>query len=143
MKRRILNPLGETEMEVLQHVWSLGEASVAEVHVRILASREVAYTTVMTVMKKLASKGYLTFVKEGNAYIYSAAQAPEQVRHELLSGLLDKVFQGSTRALVQTLVRHERLSEQEVEALREIVNSIEAEDSVDAPQPSEDDGSTA
>lgn len=133
MKRRILNPLGETEMEVLQHVWALGHASVGDVHACVLETRDVAYTTVMTVMKKLASKGYLTFVKEGNAYIYSAAQPPDQVRHELLSGLLDKVFQGSPHALVQTLVRHERLSASDVEALRVLVDAIQADEASDTP----------
>lgn len=124
MKRRSIAPLGETELEVLQHVWDLGRASVADVHGRVLRTREVAYTTVMTVMKKLASKGYLTFVKEGNAYVYSAAQPPDEVRGRLLSDLLDKVFRGSPQALVQTLVRYEPLSEGDADAIRQIVESM-------------------
>jgi predicted transcriptional regulator len=137
MKRRSIASLGETEMEVLQHVWDLGDASVAEVHARVLQTRKVAYTTVMTVMKKLASKGYLSFVKEGNAYIYSAAQPPDEVRSSLLSDLLDKVFRGSPQALVQTLVRSGPLSDQEVSEIRRIVESMRsdaasAEDNDDA-----------
>ena len=124
MRRRTLNPLGETEMEVLQHVWALGSASVADVHERVLATREVAYTTVMTVLKKLATKGYLTFRRDGNAYVYSAARPPDEVRADLLRGLLDKVFGGSRPALVQTLVRAEDLTDAEAESLREIVESI-------------------
>ena len=131
MQRRTLNPLGETEMEVLQHVWSLGTATVGDVHARVLETREVAYTTVMTVMKKLAQKGYLTFVRDGNAYAYSAAQPPGEVRADLLQGLLDKVFQGSRAALVQTLVGQEPLTEEDVAELRRIVASIE-------PGPSDD-----
>ena len=88
MRRRTLNPLGETEMEVLQHVWTLGSATVSDVHERILATREVAYTTVMTVLKKLATKGYLTYERDGNAYVYSAAQPPDEVRADLLRGCL-------------------------------------------------------
>ena len=57
MKKKALTPLGETEMEVLQHVWQLRQATVAQVHERILISRKVAYTTIMTVMKKLSDKG--------------------------------------------------------------------------------------
>jgi predicted transcriptional regulator len=60
MKRTRLHDLGETEMEVLQHVWELSRASVGDVHERILVSRKVAYNTVMTVMKNLAEKGYLS-----------------------------------------------------------------------------------
>lgn len=135
MKRRTLTPLGETEMEVLQHVWDLGRASVSDVHERVLRTREVAYTTVMTVMKKLASKGYLSFVKEGNAYVYSAAQPPDEVRHSLLSDLLEKVFRGSPQALVQTLVRYEPLSGADAEAIRQIVASMEG----DEPAEGDDD----
>ncbi|MEL6615477.1 MAG: BlaI/MecI/CopY family transcriptional regulator [Bacteroidota bacterium] len=128
MTRRTLNPLGETEMEVLQHVWDLGSASVGDVHARILASREVAYTTVMTVMKKLAKKGYLAFERDGNAYIYSAAQPPEAVRRDLLQGLMDKAFHGSPGALVQTLVGDESLSADELDAIRRIVDAIHRDD---------------
>ena len=124
MKRRTLSPLGETEMEVLQHVWDLGSAPVADVHARVLQTREVAYTTVMTVMRKLARKGYLAYEKEGNAYVYSAARPPEEVRSRLLGELLDKVFRGSPRALVQTLARHETLSDDDVEEIRRIVESM-------------------
>ena len=129
--RRTLNPLGETEMEVLQHVWDLGSATVSDVHGRILATRTVAYTTVMTVLKKLAKKGYLAFERDGSAYVYSAARSPEEVRATLLRGLIDKVFKGSGPALVQTLVRHEDLSEAEVEGLRQIVASLAPD--ADAP----------
>ena len=115
-------------MEVLQHVWALGSASVADVHARILATREVAYTTVMTVLKKLARKGYLTYEKEGNAYIYSAAKRPEAVRGDLLRGLMDKAFAGSAGALVQTLVGDESLSADELDAIRRAVASIQERD---------------
>ena len=53
MKRRSLSRLGETEMEVLHLVWAIGEASVGDVHDRILGYRSVAYTTVMTVILTL------------------------------------------------------------------------------------------
>jgi predicted transcriptional regulator len=128
MKRHALTPLGETEMEVLQHVWDLGSATVGSVHERVLASRQVAYTTVMTVMRNLADKGYLSFEKAGNAYVYSAARAPEEVRTSLLQSLTDKVFRGSPLALVQTLVRSESLTEDQLAELRAIIESIEDDD---------------
>ena len=82
MKKRSFHPLGEAEMELLQHVWDLKRANVAQVHQRVLQTREVAYTTVMTVLKKLADKGYLRYEKQGNAYVYSPAEAPDAVRLE-------------------------------------------------------------
>ena len=128
MKRKSLTHLGETEMEVLHHVWDLGEATVADVRERILEDRDVAYTTIMTVMKKLAEKGYLDYHKEGRSYVYQPAQEPNEVQHSLLRRLMDKVFEGSPSALVQTLVRREDLSDDERAEIRALIDALEEED---------------
>lgn len=120
--KKSLTPLGETEMEVLHHVWDMGEATVKEVQGRILEHREVAYTTIMTVMKNLADKGYLKFRKDGVTYVYSSAQEPESVRFNLVKDLVKKVFKGSPKELVQTLVEGEKLSSEE---RKEILNLID------------------
>lgn len=127
MRRKSLTHLGETEMEVLHHVWDLGEATVADVRERILEDREVAYTTVMTVMKKLAEKGYLDYHKEGRSYVYQPAQEPNEVQHNILQRLMEKVFHGSPTALVQTLVRREELSDEEREEIMALINALEEE----------------
>lgn len=128
MKRKSLTHLGETEMEVLHHVWDLGEATVADVRERILENRDVAYTTIMTVMKKLAEKGYLDYHKEGRSYVYQPAQEPNEVQHSLLRRLMDKVFEGSPSALVQTLVKREDLSYDERAEIRALIDALEEED---------------
>ena len=128
MRKKSLTQLGETEMEVLHHVWDLGEATVADVRVRILDEREVAYTTIMTVMKKLADKGYLQYHKDGRTYVYAPAQAPDKVQHSLLRRLMESVFEGSPMALVQTLVRHEDLSDEERDEIRKMIDAMEDDD---------------
>ena len=125
MRRKSLTSLGETEMEVLHHVWDLGRATVADVQARVLETRPVAYTTIMTVMKNLAEKGYLGFEKDGNQYVYTPARRAEEVQHSLLKSLLQKVFHGSPAALVQTLVRYEHLSDEEREELRQIIDDLD------------------
>lgn len=125
--RKPLSPLGETEMEILNHVWKLGEASVADVREQILKSREVAYTTVMTIMKNLSDKSYLKYRKEGMSYIYSAAVQPDQVRFSLIDRLIDKVFQGSPKDLVQTLVQSENLTEEERNEIKRLIDNLEDE----------------
>lgn len=123
--RKSLTPLGETEMEVLHHVWKLGEASVAAVRERILKDRKVAYTTIMTVMKNLADKGYLKYRKEGISYIYSAAIEPSDVQFNLVDGIVDKVFHGSAKDLVQTLVKSEQLSDDDRNEIKRMIKSLE------------------
>lgn len=123
--RKSLTPLGETEMEVLHHVWNVGEASVADIRERILKDRNVAYTTIMTVMKNLADKGYLKYRKEGISYIYSAAIDPSNVQYNLVDRLVKKVFHGSPKDLVQTLVKNENLSDKDRDEIKRLIRSME------------------
>jgi len=135
MKRKSLTHLGETEMEVLHHVWDLGEATVADVRERILEDRDVAYTTVMTVLKKLADKGYLDYYEKGRSYVYRPAEEPDAVQHSLLRRLMEKVFRGSPTALVQTLVQREDLSDDEREEIRALIDALEEDADADDVDP--------
>lgn len=123
--KKSLTPLGETEMEVLHHVWDLGEAKVKDVRKRILKNREVAYTTIMTVMKNLAEKGYLKYRKEGVTYVYSPAKEPDSVRSNLIKDLVTKVFKGSPADLIQTLVKSENLSENDINEIKNMIDNME------------------
>lgn len=124
MKKKSLTPLGETEMEVLHIVWELGKASVNDVRDRLLEKRKVAYTTVMTVMKNLANKGYLSFENVNNTYLYSAHEKPEKVRGSVLHGILDKVFLGSKTELIQALVDNEQLDKNEIEEIESLIKQL-------------------
>ena len=124
-KKPSLAPLGESEIEMLHQVWEAGPSTVAEIHQRILASRQVAYTTIMSGLRKLADKGYLTFSQKGNAYIYEAARPPHEVKFSLLSSILNKVFKGSPVDLVESLVEHESISDAEREEIRRLIEQMD------------------
>lgn len=115
-------------MEVLHHVWSLGRATVADVKERIEAERPVAYTTVMTVMRNLADKGYLDFERDGAQFVYSALRPAADVKRSLLQDLVSKVFRGSPTALVQALVSDESLSDAEISRIRSLIEGMENTD---------------
>lgn len=129
--RNPITPLGGTEMEILRQVWTLGRATAREVHDRI--ERPVAYTTITTVMKNLADKDYLTFEREGTTFVYTAARPPEEVRQSLLSTVVDKVFGGSARTLIQTLAGHESLTDAEQAEVRRLLHQLGA-DSTPTPE---------
>ncbi|MCH7513710.1 MAG: BlaI/MecI/CopY family transcriptional regulator [Bacteroidetes bacterium] len=128
MRRKSINPLGETELEVLHIIWDLKEATVAEVREQILRDRKVAYTTVMTVTRNLADKGYLSFKSRGNSYVYSAKLQAEDVRKSILREMVESVFKGSPLALVQTLTEDEELMDEEMEEIKLIINSMNREE---------------
>ncbi len=124
--------LGETELEVLQHVWSLGDTVVTDVHALIQETRPVAYTTVMTVMKNLADKGYLTAERDGTRIRYRPARSATNVRGSVARTLVDKVFGGSPVELVQALAQHESLSDDEIAHLRAFIDTLDSNPDDDA-----------
>jgi predicted transcriptional regulator len=70
--------LGELQEEIMEYVWRCGPVSVRDVHRCLLAKRDNAYTTVMTVMSRLAEKGLLFRRPEGRAFIYSSSSASDE-----------------------------------------------------------------
>jgi predicted transcriptional regulator len=72
--------LGDLERDVMTRLWeSSSPLTVRQVHERLSRDRELAYTTVMTVLDRLAKKGVVTREKEDRAYRYAAAQSREQM----------------------------------------------------------------
>ena len=136
MPKKTFAPLGETEIELLQHMWELERATVADVHKRVLRDRDVAYTTVMNIMKKLADKGYLDYERHGAAYVYTLARSAQQVRTSILKDIIDKAFRGSPVSLVQTLVRRGQLTERQRAEILELIRGM---DEPDAPTGSDED----
>ena len=131
--RNPITPLGGTEMEILRQVWALKRATAREVHEQIEATRPVAYTTVTTIIKKLADKGYLAFERDGATFVYTAARPAEEVRQSLLTTVVDKVFGGSARTLIQTLAGHESLTDDEQAEVRRLLRQL-GTDAPDAPE---------
>ena len=68
------------ELECMKAVWALGEATVEDVRARLLPERPLAYTTVMTVMGRLARKGLVTRPTRGRAPVYASAVPRESIR---------------------------------------------------------------
>ncbi len=91
-KKGLQRILGKLEAVVMQEVWQLGEASVRQVYER-LKDKGLAYTTVMTVMSRLASKKILAKEMQGNAFIYKPCFSAEEVNSALVKEL-SKSFKG-------------------------------------------------
>lgn len=82
--------LGDLEAEIMECMWDQGPATVRTVHQCLQENRDIAYTTVMTVMTRLAEKGLLGRSQEGRAYIYSPAQS----RDAFCTGVIRNVMDG-------------------------------------------------
>ncbi len=91
MNRRsdpIENLLGPLEQDVMEIVWDLGEATVRDVHDVLVERRSIAYTTVMTTMSRLASKGMLSRDTEGLAHLYGPAVSRDSYGRSTVANVL-------------------------------------------------------
>jgi predicted transcriptional regulator len=114
--------LGELERAVMAQLWAApGSLTVREVHDRL--ERELAYTTVMTVLGRLAKKGVVRQERDGKAYRYAAASTREQLAASLMLDALGDVGEGRTAALVAFV---DRVGPEEVAALRAALDDAPA-----------------
>jgi predicted transcriptional regulator len=91
------------ELLCLNALWSRGEGSVKEVRELVAPSRALAYTTVMTVLERLARREIVTRRKAGRAFVYAPAVTRNAMRRLALQEFLDSYFEGSPRRLSQFL----------------------------------------
>ena len=117
--------LGARELAIMKVIWRLEEASVREVYETLRKRRPVAYTTVMTMMSTLEAKGYLKKRPEGRAFRYRPARPEGRVITSLVRDFVDRVLDGSSRPLLAYLVAEGRLTEEEREELKRLIDEAE------------------
>ena len=110
------------ELEIMKLVWQRGNATVRDVYEALLERRKIAYTTVMTMMKILETKGYLKKRRQDRAFIYRPAQPKSQIIGGMIREFIDRVFNGSAEPLLVHLVKSSRLREKD---LRDIVRMVD------------------
>ena len=93
------------EMMGLKALWSLGEGNVSDVRGWVAASKPLAYTTVMTVLERLARKNVVSRRKVGRAFVYAANMPQETMRRLALKEFVDGFFDGSQAKLAEFLRR--------------------------------------
>ncbi len=108
------------ELDVMSILWDLGSATVAEVQPRL--SDPLAYTTVLSVLRTLAEKGYVRHEPEGRAYRYYALVDWRAAGRRELRRLVTKVFKGSPELLLVQLVSDRGMDERELRRLRQLVD---------------------
>jgi predicted transcriptional regulator len=111
--------LGDRELDVMGVLWDLGSGTVSEVRDRLPA--DLAYTTVLTILRNLEAKGFVDHVAEGKAHRYAPKVARRTARRSALAKIVDKLFHGSPEQLVAQLVEDEELSPDDLKRLRALL----------------------
>ena len=118
--------LYDRELEVMQVLWDRGPSTVAEV--RGALEDEMAYNTVLTVLRRLEEKGYASHEEEGRVNRYHALVQPEAVRESALERLTHRVFGGSPELLLTHMVSARKLSKPQIRRLRTLLDDQLGED---------------
>ena len=123
-RRGVSKHFGQLEGRVMELVWQKGSATVREVHRALARQRDVAYTTIMTVMSRLHQKGFLARETEGNAFRYH----PTASREEFLANATLTVFSGLTKDLSGPVMSAfvDKLGADESRRLEELAKLIES-----------------
>ena len=114
--------LTETELELMTIVWRLGEGSVNDVIKNLPEHRQLAYTSVSTILRILEKKNVLTSRKNGKSHIYTPALSKSDYEHRSLGHLLSNVFSGVPTSLVRTLVDSDELSPEDLTEIKKIIS---------------------
>jgi BlaI family penicillinase repressor len=107
------------ELEILKVLWEDGPSSVRAVYHRLAAAQEddLAYNTVQTLLRLMEDKGLVNHQVAGRTFIYTACYS----REDSAAGYLERVFDGAADELVQSLLRAEKISPQELDRLHALI----------------------
>ena len=106
-------------------VWQRETATVRDVYEALLQRRKIAYTTVMTMMKILETKGYLKKCRLDRAFVYRPAQPKNQIIGGMIREFLDRVFNGSVEPLLVHLVKSRHLREKDMQKIVRMIEESE------------------
>jgi predicted transcriptional regulator len=115
--------LTDREADVMQVLWEHGPSVVNEVKDKL--HDELAYTTVLTILRTLEQKGYVKHEEEGRVHRYAAAVKENAARKSALQHLTGKLFKGSSELLFTHLVSDQKLSADQIKRMRELLAESE------------------
>jgi len=111
--------LTDREADVMRVLWDHGPSVVNEVKDKL--ADELAYTTVLTILRTLEQKGYVKHEEEGRVHRYMAAVKEDAARKSALQHLTGKLFKGSSELLFTHLVADKKLSKDQIQRMRDLL----------------------
>jgi predicted transcriptional regulator len=124
--RRRSPALTDAEHRIMRVLWDQPGSTVGEVVERIEGPSRPAYNSVLTILRILEKKGYVSHDKTGRAFVYSALVDRQQARRGALSLVLSRFFNGSREELVMDLFGHEQVGADEVEKVKALLDEAAA-----------------
>ena len=116
--------LTQAELRLMRVLWARGESSVAEIASATANAGQLAYTSVLTTIRILESKGYVTHRQEGRAFLYSSAIGEQEASRSEVRHVLQRFFGNSRERLLLSLLGDEEISAEELRRLKEAIAEL-------------------
>jgi predicted transcriptional regulator len=113
--------LTEGELPLMEVLWKNGPSTVGDVAASLPADPPLAYSTVLTTLRILESKGYLRHTKKGRAFVYEPVIVQEEASRKALGYLVNRFFGGSCEQLVVNLLKEETISRTELRRIKKMI----------------------
>jgi predicted transcriptional regulator len=115
--------VGDLQLRILQVLWAKPEATVAEVNAALKPERDLAYTTVATMLRKMEARGLVSHREDGRSFLYRARVNAEQIGQGMADHMVEKLFDGSLAGTVSHLLRTREVSREELEELERLIRA--------------------
>ncbi len=125
MARKKSPTLTEGELRLMDVLWRKRQATVGDVVASLPDNPPLAYSTVLTTMRILETKGYLRHTKKGRAFVYEPLVAQQEASTKALRHLVSRFFGGSRELLVLNLLKEETIGRAELRRIKKMIADSE------------------
>jgi BlaI family transcriptional regulator, penicillinase repressor len=123
--RTTQSTLTPQELAIMKVVWRLGKATVREVHDALREQRELAYTTVMTMMGVLEKKGHLKKILVDRAHVFTPVKQQQEVVGNMVRDFVERVFDGASESLLLALAKDNKLTPKQRRLVKQMIEEID------------------
>ncbi|MBX3745523.1 MAG: BlaI/MecI/CopY family transcriptional regulator [Verrucomicrobiae bacterium] len=115
--------VGDLQLRILQVLWDADESSVATVHKALQPERDLAYTTIATMLRKMEDRGLVGHREEGRTFLYRARVAADQVGRSMTDHVVESLFQGSLAGAVNHLLQTREVTREDLNELERLIRA--------------------
>src|SRR2546423_1009922 len=114
MRKQKTHRLGDLQLKIMKVLWQRNECTVGDVFDVVSKERDLAYTTIATMLRKMEVRGLVAHRAEGRTFVYHAAIDAHSITSNMSEHLLDRLFEGSLSDLVSHLLSTREVSRAEL-----------------------------
>ncbi|MFO0817737.1 MAG: BlaI/MecI/CopY family transcriptional regulator [Pirellulales bacterium] len=115
----------EVELQILRILWELGPSPVREIHRRLEAAKGTTYSTTVKMLAVMLDKQLVTRDETAQPHVYRAAMTRQRASKRILGDLIEKLYDGSAASLVLQALSTSKATQEERDAIRELLNRME------------------